>query len=377
MPFISRQILIITALGVILSCAVAHADNPKPQKKPTAVSIPGGDPRGATDLVICSQNLKLFGSFQHLSRSNPTYNRERHKAKINDLIARFIAAKCDVVAVQEVIGKTPSDGEAALNELTEVWRARSNRFFKVATAPPSEGSMTNGFIIALDRASVLQTLPYGRVQLPKIATRQKPRLFSRPPFELQISVKARDSELIKTISIVNFHLKSKRGGMDDPTGLEWETYRMEMAEGLRRVLELRHKDAFAAPDNILVVLGDRNGNFDVASARILDGSLSLASFGERGPCRLSKRGIPLCALESPLPRRLFSVLIGDNSGGISYPGTYNYRGEYSWLDDILLPAESLRYAWRSAFTEGAFNSGVVSTPAEASDHSLVYVGLNW
>jgi hypothetical protein len=377
MPLLYKTTLIIALLCSFSVNTITLADESKGPKGASASAIPGGDPRGATDLVICSQNLKLFGSFQHLSRSNPSYTRERHNTKINDLIARFISAKCDIVAVQEVIGKTPSDGEAALTELAEVWRARSNRFFKVATAPPSEGSMTNGFLIALDRASVLQTLPYGRVQLTKIASRQKPRLFSRPPFELQISVKARESELVKTVSIVNFHFKSKRGGMDDPTGLEWETYRMEMAEGLRRVLEIRHKEAFSAPDNILVVLGDRNGNFDVASARILDGSLSLASFGERGPCRLSKRGIPLCALDSPLPRRLFSALLGDNSGAISYPGTYNYKGEYSWLDDILLPAESLRYAWRSAFIEGAFNSGVVSSPAEASDHSLVYVGLNW
>jgi hypothetical protein len=336
----------------------------------------GGDPRGAPDLVVCSQNLKLFGTFDAMSRGNPTFTRQKYDQKVQDLVARFAGASCDVVAVQEVIGKTQAEGEAALKQLAERWRQRSNRMFQVMTAPPSEGSMTNGFIVALDRATVLQSLPYGRVQLPKIWSRQKPRLFSRPPFEVQLSVKARDSEIVKAVSIVNLHFKSKRGAQDDPTGLEWETYRMEMSEGLRRVLEMRHKDAFASGESILVVLGDRNSHFDTASARILEGSLSLSSFGEKGPCRLSKRGVPLCLAESESPRRLFSVLTA-NASAANYPGTYAYKGEYSWLDDIAMPAESLRYAWQTAFSEGVYASGVLSTPEAASDHALVYATLNW
>jgi hypothetical protein len=379
----SRLFALVWALVFVTTPLCGYANDSAPNQNPQQiakqpappVSI-GGDPRGAADLVICSQNLKLFGTFDSMSRSNPTFTREKFNQKVDDLVSRFLAAKCDVVAVQEVIGKTLADGEAALAQISARWRERSNRIFQVMTAPPSEGSMTNGFIVALDRANVIQSLPYGRVQLPKIWSRQKPRLFSRPPFELQISVKARDSEVVKTISIVNFHFKSKRGGQDDPTGLEWETYRMEMSEGLRRVLEMRHKEAFASGESILVVLGDRNSNFDVASARILEGSLALSSFGEKGPCRLSKRGVPLCVAESELPRRLFSVLTS-NAGAVSYPGTFAYKGEYSWLDEVLMPAEGLRYAWQTAFSEGLYASGVVSNPAGASDHSLVYVTLNW
>jgi hypothetical protein len=346
------------------------------RNKANANSLPGGDPRGDTDIVICSQNLKLFGTYETMSRSNPNFTRQKYEQKIDDLVTRFVNAKCDVVAVQEVIGKNLLEGELALNQLAVRWKGRTNRVFKAMSAPPSEGSMTNGFIVALDRATVLQSMPYGRIELPKIWSRQKPRLFSRPPFELQLSVKSRDSDVVKTISIVNFHFKSKRGGQDDPTGLEWETYRMEMGEGLRRVLEMRHKDAFASGESILVALGDRNSNFDVASARILEGSLSLSSFGEKGPCRLSKRGVPMCVVDSATPRKLFSVLTS-NSAVASYPGTFSYKGEYSWIDEIALPSESLRYAWQSAFSEGEYASGVVYEPQGASDHALVYVKLNW
>ncbi len=338
--------------------------------------IPGGDPRGVTDLVICSQNLKLFGSFETVRLGSPTYNREKHTQKVRALVSRFIAGGCDVIAVQEVLAKTVAAGQAALGELASELRKRTNRVYTPVLAPPVEGQMTTGFLLADDRVALQNSLPYGRVELPRLAAKQRPRLFTRPPLEVQISVKSRDSDLVKVVSLVNLHFKSKRGGKDDPTGLEWETYRMEMAEGLRRIVESRHADAFASGESLLVLLGDRNSNFDVASARILEGSLLLSSFGEKGPCRLSKRGVPLCVTETSLPRKLFSV-ITSNETLQSVPGTFTYKGEYSWLDDILMPAESLRYAWRTAYSEGQFDSGVIRTPSEASDHAMVYTKLNW
>ena len=151
---------------------------------------------------------------------------------------------------------------------------------------------------------------------------------------------------------------------------------MEMTEALRRILEARHETSFASGESILVVLGDRNSNFDVASARILEGALTLGSFTSGGPCRLSKRGVPLCKTGSELPRKLFSV-VTSNKDAMPQAGTFSYKGEYSWLDDILMPAESLPYAWMTPYSEGAYNAGVLYTPKDASDHAMVYVKLNW
>ena len=71
--------------------------------------LPGGDPRGVPDLIICSQNLKLFGTFDTMSRANPGFTRPTYDQKVADLVACFWGAKCEIVAVQEVIGKTPID----------------------------------------------------------------------------------------------------------------------------------------------------------------------------------------------------------------------------------------------------------------------------
>jgi len=362
--------------GVKESDDAAMKEPVKPQAKKTPAQIPGGDPRGRPDLVVCSQNLKLFGSFGALQLSKNSYSKEQYDEKVRDLGARFASVGCDVIAVQEVMAKTEADGEIAMAALVAELRRRTNRFFKVVVAAPKEGQMTNAFLVASDRASILQSVPYGRVELPRTSKKQRPRLFSRPPLEIQLSVRARESEIVKIVSLVNFHFKSKRGAKDDPSGMEWETYRMEMSEALRQIVESRHQDAFASGESILLLLGDRNSNFDVASARILEGSLSLSSFAEKGPCRMSKRGLPLCRADTDFPRKLFSV-ISSNRALQSYPGTFEYKGEYSWLDDILMTAEGLRYAWRTAYSEGDFNSGIVSTPKEASDHSMVYVQLNW
>lgn len=346
--------------------------------KPKARKIPvvGEDPRGASDLTVCSQNLKLFGTYNTLKARNPKYTRDEHAEKISALVERFDAANCDVMALQEVMGEKEADAKAALDELASQLGKRDNRTFSSRVAPPAEGGMTLGFLIANDRATILNAVSYAKVELPKLAEKQRPRLFLRTPMELQISVSSRQDQEVKTISLVNFHFKSKRGAASDPTGLEWETYRMEMAEALRRIIDSRHKQAFASSDALLLVMGDRNGNYDVASARILEGTLVLQEFRTDGGCRLSKRGLPICKVGTSLPQRLFSVF-ARNERVHSLPGTFSFEGEYSWLDDILMPAESLPFAWKSAFTEGEYDSGVIYAPKSASDHALVYVKLNW
>ena len=346
------------------------------KKKPRPTPAAGEDPRGPSDLTVCSQNLKMYGTFSTLKVRNTSYTKTEHAEKIAALVERFDAANCDVIALQEVMGSKEADAKEALDELGKALKKRTNRIFASRVAPPAEGGMTLGYLIAEDRATILSAISYAKVELPKLTEKQRPRLFLRTPMELQISVASRNSSELKTISLVNFHFKSKRGAASDPTGLEWETYRMEMAEALRRIIDARHKQSFASSESLLLVLGDRNGNYDVASARILEGSLVLQNFRTDGGCRLSKRGVPICKTGLSLPQRLFSVFIG-NERVHSLPGTFSYEGEYSWLDDILMPAESLPFAWKSPFKEGQYDSGVIYAPKSASDHALVYVKLNW
>ena len=357
----------------------AGAEGGKSGAKAVPTLFPGvvlADPRGKADLTVCSQNLKLLGTFEEMKKKNIKYTQGAHNEKLDALATRFLKAKCDVVALQEVMGDSVTEGESALKPLVARLKARGNREFEAKVGPTAEGGMALGFLVAKDRASIINVLPYARVELPKLVAKQRPRFFSRTPLEIQLSVQSRHDDTTKVVSLVNFHLKSKRGGEGDPTGLEWETFRMEMAEGFRRIIEVRHQKAFAANEQILVVLGDRNSNFDVSSARILDGSLTLENFQADGGCRVSKRGFPVCKPGKQMPQRLFSVLTS-NQEVATYQGTFSYKGEYSWLDDILMPAESLPYAWLTSTSEGRYDAGVISEPEAASDHAMVFVRLNW
>lgn len=348
-------------------------------KKTAPTPFPGTviiDPRGKPDLTVCSQNLKLLGTYEDMKKKNIKYTQKAHTDKVSALTTRFLKAKCDVIALQEVMGTSASEEEAALKPIIEQLRVRGNREFEAKVGLPGDGGMALGFLVAKDRATVINVLSYSRVELPKLVTKGRPRFFSRTPFEVQLSVRSRHDDTTKIVSLVNFHLKSKRGGEGDPTGLEWETFRMEMAEGFRRIIEVRHQKSFASNEQILMVLGDRNSNFDVASAKILEGSLTIENFRTDGGCRVSKRGFPVCKPGKQMPQRLFSILTS-NQEVATYQGTFSYKGEYSWIDDMLMPAESLSYAWLTPTSEGRYDAGLISEPADASDHALLWARLNW
>lgn len=347
--------------------------NPAKPAEPVVIT---DDPRGESDLTVCSQNLKNYGSYEDSKTKDRTLTAASFKVKESQLVNRLRAGKCDVIAVQEVLGRSEEALAEALKTLAARLKSVTNRFFEVRVGPPSDGKLGLGFLVAKDRARIVNLASYDRVELPKLSPNQKPRLFSRGPLEIQIIAESRGSGEPKSISIVNFHFKSQRGGQDDPAALEWETYRMEMAEALRRIVERRLKQAFASGSSILLLLGDRNSNFDVASARILEGRVTLESFRANGGCRLSKRGVPLCTTNKAFPQRLFSVLT-TNPATRSLPGTFSYQGEYSWLDEILMPAESLPYAWLTATSQDEYASGVVNTADGGTDHAMVYVRLNW
>lgn len=335
------------------------------------------DPRGPAELTVCSQNLENYGIFSEAAARTAGFTQADLAKKEEALGIRFAKTKCDVIAVQELLGKTAVTAQAGIEQLAKVAHEYTGRIFDMRVGETNDQVSREAFLVARDRAEILTSLSYARVELPKIAEdKQKPRLFSRGPLEIQIRVNGLEESKERLVSLINLHFKSKAGSSKDPTQLEWETYRMEQAEALRRIIEHRHASSFDSAATPLIVLGDRNADTLLASAKILMGNLTLASFQGGGACRLGKQGTPLCQAGVALPQILFSVLTLDPQTKLLH-GTFTYKKEYSWLDDILLPTESLPLAWQNPGIAGDFNSGVVYSPSEASDHAMVWVTLNW
>ena len=335
------------------------------------------DPRGQPELTICSQNLENYGVFAEAAARTPGFTQSDLERKEQALGTRFARANCDVIAVQELLGKTKESAEAGALQLARVAQKYTGRVFETRVGETNDQVSREAYLVARDRAEILSTLSYARVELPKIAEdKQKPRLFSRGPLEIQLRVKGLEESRERIVTLIDLHFKSKAGSSKDPTQLEWETYRMEQAEALRRIIEERHAQALESAAAPLIVVGDRNADFQLASAKILTGNLTLAAFQGTAACRLGKQGTPLCQAGVAKPQILFSVLTSDPQTKL-LPGTFSYKKEFSWIDDILMPAESLPLAWEDPGVAGDFRSGIIYNPSGASDHALVWASLNW
>ena len=147
---------------------------------------------------------------------------------------------------------------------------------------------------------------------------------------------------------------------------------MEMAEALKSKILAKYLPQVEKDKLILLMMGDRNSNHNSAAASILRGELSLNRFSKHGDCQISKEGLPLCRdrrIDSP---KYISVL-QNNSALSGVNGTFRYKRNFTWLDDIMMPAPSLKYAG-DKLTQ--YNSGIIDHYSDASDHALVWIKLN-
>jgi hypothetical protein len=366
-----RKLVVYSALfvGMLIPILISAQDR-------SIAGIAGSDARGAPELIVCSQNLENYGVLSSVRERVKGATQENLSDKEKALIARFEKAQCDVIAVQELLAKNAEDGKLVLEHFALLLRRRTGRIFEARAGDSQDGLLRVGMLVAKDRADIINVASYVKVELPKLSPSQKPRYFARGPLEVQLDVKPAGEGIRKTVTLITFHFKSRSGAGKDPSGLEWETYRLEEAEALRRIMQTRHAGTFTSGESILIALGDRNSNFDMASAQVLQGALVLKDFQGKGRCRLSKRGVALCMQGATAAPVLFSALTLDPETKVR-PGTYIKNDLFGWIDDILLPQESLRFAASSFDTSINYASGVIYEPKNAADHALVYTTLNW
>lgn len=306
-----------------------------------------------SSITICTQNLNNFG-LPALERLREKRSREEREVKRGELVARFIEANCDLIALQEIISRDPEEGEEALSKLI----AKSPLGSYLAYTGESQDPLSRvGFLVNPQVAKVIKTHSYADRELPKLSAYQRPRLFSRGPFEIELELVSGERKGSK-LRLITFHFKSKYGSASDPVGRGWETYRMEIAEKLREIALSRVEEQ-AIPT---LLLGDRNSTPDSASAKILTGILELQDFQELSGCMVSKGGIPYCPM-SRAKRTASFTSVFDVVAQRVYKGSHNYRGKYHWIDDILY----YRGGSRASFT----STRLVSAGAKASDHALL------
>ena len=153
-----RAFILLLCCGFWATCTVCAQSR-------TNVLNPAEDPRGPAELTICSQNLENYGTFED-ARPRTGISRDDYDAKEAALVTRFAAARCDVIAVQEILAKNEEEATKVLGHLADVLRAKTNRFFDVKSGYSSEKMLRLGFLVAKDRAEILNSLSYARIELP-------------------------------------------------------------------------------------------------------------------------------------------------------------------------------------------------------------------
>ncbi len=327
----------------------------------------------STIFTICSQNLERYGSSRLFLKSNPELSSGVFEKKQKALVRRMQEARCDSVALQEVMGKNRREAEESAESLASALSQATGRQYDAVVGETNDDFIRVGFLTDKKSLPLEKVIPFRDDELPKLSQFQRPRFFARLPLQVNLRAQLTNGSG-RPVRLVTYHLKSKSGSMKDPAGLMWETVRMESAEKLRSLIEKNDKEAFQPGGPLLFVLGDRNNDEDSATAEIMDGKLRLSSFQSPDPpCMVGKAAKVLCrdgyAGFSPV---LFSLFENDPDTK-DLPGTHRYRKTTSWLDDISAPEATLEYALEDPSREGDYDSGIITSYPEASDHALLYV----
>ena len=314
---------------------------------------------------ICSQNLHNYGAPERKPKATSKRSRRRQVSNEEFLLQRFVAANCDVIAVQEVTGSTTKDSLRILQRLARLTSERTARPFQAVVAEKGDGRIRSGFLLASDRSKLLSTQSFYDVDLPRLQRLGPSRIFTRSPLLVRLQIA--NNKLL----VMNMHLKSKVDAWRDPTETAFEAQRMESTAALRQLLlkELSSEK----PGTAAVILGDRNTDSGSAASEVLAGTRELSDFQGLQLCRVDNELRASCPDNLPKRKPVFLDLMevfNRQRAAAEQVRSYRYRGELSALDAIFLSAEALPLAGQPLprlGMEGVFGKG--------SDHKLVWLDL--
>ena len=307
----------------------------------------------AEEFRICTQNLFNYGQG----------SKKKVRKQRNYLIQRILKAKCDVIAVQEVLGENKQKAQKHLERFAVALSAKTRKSFQALVGESFDKRIRNGFLLNQRKVKLLKQENYAGTYLPKLQVRGPAKKFSRGPFTVLIEV----GGLMQPLYLINIHFKSKSKSHLDPTRTEYEITRMEMAEAVRKIAEKQS-------NAIVLILGDRNSDERSATAMILRGERELRDFSSSGECRLSKYKKPVCS--GSLRDRDFVGLFALRKRRFAkeYPNaSYRYKKRWYLYDEILVPEKELFMFERG---NGRLAIGFEGQIYRGSDHKLLWVMFN-
>ena len=329
-------------LLVLSSCADASADD------------------GVPALRICTQNLNRFGAKQG-RKSNKGTDKQK-----DFLVERMAAARCVIIALQEVWGETKGQAEKTMGLLASGLRQRTGKTFEAYLGETLDKEIRNGFLVAHDAGRVSEVRQYLRNPLPRLQTLGPAGNYMRGP--LGILVELQPPSVRSHLFVVTMHFKSKAGSWKDPSNTQFEALRMEMAAGLLR--DVGRDLQKMPPETVLVVLGDTNSDYDSAAIDVLEGERSIDDFSIERRCTLNSKLQSVCSNAQNQPQlvRLFEPY----ADGRTFRGSYKFGKRWLLLDNVFVRPDDIHLFKRS---DGSLASGLEGRIYKGSDHKLVWAEI--
>ena len=335
---------------------------------PSIPVLAADSPPQVNSYRICTQNLFRYG--EKIGKKN---------FKQRDyLIERFLGARCDVIALQEVYGEDAKQAKRILSSLTTAIKDNSGEEFGYVVGDGFDPHIRNGYLFRYSSARIRNTRSLHNLLLPKLQPIGPNEKHLRDPLVVSLDfVLAAQPQPKKIILVLmNFHLKSKHQGYQDPSGTNFEMVRMQAAESIRNAVlaeaeELKHQQNVIV---IPVMLGDRNNHEGSPTDIVMRGELVLDNFGRGGPCKLDMDEEVECSSQViRAPVQFISLLQHFNQLNSGYSlYTYKYRNERESIDDILILPSQIEYFSK----RGRPQVGVYGKFFRGSDHKLVWAEIN-
>ena len=277
---------------------------------------------------------------------------ETNLEKKAGLIAERVRdAKCDVIAVQEILADDVSSSNKYLAEINSKLNTEEE-VFRTFTSD-DYGSLKLGILYNQDKFKFLNSQSSKHYLLPKFSRYERNSYFTRAPLIAEFMHLQSQQKIL----FVNIHMKSAsvQSGFDS-SGYTFEIERMKAAQAVSDIIA-----AGAGHASVKIVLGDFNAEYHSASAGIIRNELNLEMFRNK-QCQLSENGAAECSVK--LKHSNSFVSLADNSRS-SISRSYFKKKAYSLIDDILIKAQY-------GVDPKKWDDGYLQAAPEVSDHPLLW-----
>lgn len=356
------------------------------------------DPRGEPELRLCSVNTGgygLRGEVRKLLRGERA-NARKLLARERSIVKAIVEAKCDVVALQNLVGRDMTKVKEALERLSKkITTQREDAVWESVVADSNSRLLRNAFLVNTTRASIGRSESFTSTLLPRFDVFERPK-FAHGPLQLEISVKGIEDPAPKRITLLTMNLAERLSSRKPEPALE----RMQMAEAIKQIGLIHQQKLNPLDPSMLFLLGDLHGDLRTPESFILEGRRELPDFKTEGNCSLDpennrrfscKQKILRPAVFLPLNRESwradFDYRKGKNEDDeVVYKRLYRLspaarvkqrNSMIKRTSGIYTVQADIKHVWKLPWTPGDLKSGAVAVNNGVSDSPLVWAELNW